>query len=68
MSRVQTLTDSEYKILLAIREAAAQTHTSSVGDMRTELESIYYDLENMSSGYWEDELPGITRRLYQLLH
>jgi hypothetical protein len=72
MSRVERLSDGEYKVIGAIRDMVTdvenQRTSSAVMHQRAELESIYHDLTNISGAFWEDELPEITRRLYALLH
>lgn len=71
MTRVQTLTDNEYEVLKAIRKLAQEAqvaHTASAtGDIRRELEDIYYDLENMRSSEWEEVVGELKRRIYAML-
>lgn len=66
MSRVATLTDEEYKVLLAVREASHKTAATSP-DLMRELDTINYELGNVSGNNWEEVVESVRRRVYGML-
>lgn len=66
MNRVATLTDEEYKVILAIREASHKTAATS-SDLMRELDTINYELESIAPYNWEEVVDSVRRRIYGLL-
>jgi hypothetical protein len=68
MSRVQTLTDEEYRILLAVREATAIKPKTASPDVQRELDTINYELEAISGSTWEETVASVQRRIMGMLY
>lgn len=66
MNRVATLTDEEYKVILAIREASHKTAATSP-DLMRELDAVIYELESIAPYNWEEVVDSVRRRIYGLL-
>jgi hypothetical protein len=67
MPRVATLTDQEYKILAAVREAMPLEPKTASAEIQHELDQINYELGNISGSNWEEVVQEVRRRVYGLL-
>lgn len=64
MNRVQTLTEEEYKVLLAVREATALKPKTASPDIQQELNNVSYELSSISGSNWEEVVQEVQRRIY----
>lgn len=66
MSRTATLTDEEYKVILAVREASHKTAATSP-DVMKELDTINYELGHVAPYNWEEVVDSVRARIYGML-
>lgn len=68
MPRVATLSDAEYKIVMAVREATTLEAKTGATDIQRELEDIYHILTNLDPYSQHEQINEAVRRLYGLLY
>lgn len=71
MERTLKLTDPEYKVVLAVRNAMTDVEnqrTSSSPDLRAELEGVYDMLNNMTSYNQNEVINEVRSRIYAMLY
>jgi hypothetical protein len=70
--RVESLSDEEAKVIDAIRLIAStrqqMRESAAQSDMRSELEGIFRELDNIRSEFWEETVHDIRDRIYNLLY